>query len=132
MKNPITYLKTMNGEDKLNSRLDMLAQDGSPGHIHMINYITKYRNEIFQYAIIKSDAKPSSIEEFTIMHLHSYLGMRGYIKGIGAMSAKEKGDKMGIAWEKKYAEFKSYDGMPEKGNRYILGNRLSSAMDLLV
>jgi hypothetical protein len=58
--------------------------------------------------------------------------MRGYIKGIGAMSAKEKGDKMGIAWEKKYAEFKSYDGMPEKGNRYILGNRLSSAMDLLV
>ena len=66
------------------------------------------------------------------MHLHSYLGMRGYIKGIGAMSAKEKGDKMGIAWEKKYAEFKSYDGMPEKRNRYILGNRLSSAMDLLV
>jgi hypothetical protein len=39
---------------------------------------------------------------------------------------------MGIAWEKKYAEFKSYDGMPEKRNRYILGNRLSSAMDLLV
>ena len=45
---------------------------------------------------------------------------------------QKKGDKMGIAWEKKYAEFKSYDGMPEKGNRYILGNRLSSAMDLLV
>jgi len=74
----------------MNTRLDMLAQDGSPGHIHMINYITKYRNEIFQYAIIKSDAKPSSIEEFTIMHLHSYLGMRGYIKGIGAMSAEER------------------------------------------
>jgi hypothetical protein len=29
---------------------------------------------------------------------------------------QKKGDKMGIAWEKKYAEFKSYDGMPEKGN----------------
>jgi hypothetical protein len=28
---------------------------------------------------------------------------------------QKKGDKMGIAWEKKYAEFKSYDGMPEKG-----------------
>jgi len=56
----------------------------------MINYFTKYRNEIFQYAIIKSDAKPSSIEELTISHLHSYLGMRGYIKGIGAMSAEER------------------------------------------
>ena len=58
--------------------------------IYMINYFTKYRNEIFQYAIIKSDAKPSSIKELTISHLHSYLGMRGYIKGIGAMSAKER------------------------------------------
>jgi hypothetical protein len=90
MKNLITYLKTMNVEDKMNTRLDMLARDGSPGHIHMINYFTKYRNEIFQYAIIKSDAKPSSIEELTILHLHSYLGMRGYIKGIKAMSAEER------------------------------------------
>ena len=56
----------------------------------MINYCIKYRNEIFQYAIIKSDAKPSSIEELTILHLHSYLGMRGYIKGIRAMSAEER------------------------------------------
>ena len=90
MKNLITYLKTMNVEDKMNTRLDMLARDGSPGHVHMINYFTKYRNEIFQYAIIKSDAKPSSIEELTISHLHSYLGMRGYIKGLGAMSAEER------------------------------------------
>ena len=56
----------------------------------MIKYFTKYRNEIFQYAIIKSDAKPSSIKELTISHLHSYLGMRGYIEGIGAMSAEER------------------------------------------
>jgi hypothetical protein len=67
MKNLITYLKTMNVEDKMNMRLDMLAQDGSPGHIHMIKYITKYRNEIFQYAIIKSDAKQSSIKELSSM-----------------------------------------------------------------
>ena len=46
---------------------------------------------------------------------------KGYENGIGAMSAearmaaRKKGDKMGIAWEKKYAKFKSYDGMPEKG-----------------
>ena len=31
------------------------------------------------------------------------------------MVARKKGDKMGIAWEKKYAEFESYDGMPERG-----------------
>ncbi len=54
------------------------------------DYLTKYINEIFHYAIIKSDVKPSSIEELTISHLHSYLGMRGYIKGIGAMLAEEK------------------------------------------
>jgi hypothetical protein len=130
MKNLITYLKTMNVEDKMNTRLDMLTRDGSPGHIHMINYFTKYRNEIFQYAIIKSDAKPSSIEELTFLHLHSYLGMRGYIKGLGSMSAEERmvasekgaqmgyenGDKMrmGNAWEEKYAKFESYDGMLER------------------
>ena len=90
MKNQITYLKTMNVEDKMNTRLVMLARDGTPGHVHMINYFTKYRNEIFQYAIIISDAKPSSIEELTFSLLHSYLCMRGYIKGIGAMLAVER------------------------------------------
>jgi len=81
---------TMNVEDKVNTRLDTLTQDGSPGHIHMINYFTKYRDEIFQYAIFQSDVKPSSIKELTISHLHSFLGMRRYVKGIGAMSAEER------------------------------------------
>jgi hypothetical protein len=46
---------------------------------------------------------------------------KGYENGLGAMSAearmvaRKKSDNMGIAWEKKYAEFKSYDEMPEKG-----------------
>jgi hypothetical protein len=53
MKNLTTYLMNMNVEDKMNTRLDMLPRDGSPGHIHMINYFIKYRKEIFQYAIIK-------------------------------------------------------------------------------
>jgi hypothetical protein len=88
MKNLINYM--MNIEYKAETRLDMLTRDGSPGHVHMINYFMKYRTEIFQYAIIKSDAKPSCIKELTISHLHSYLGMRGYIKGLGAMSAKER------------------------------------------
>ena len=37
MKNLITYLKNMNVEYKVNTMLDMPAQDGSPGHIHMFN-----------------------------------------------------------------------------------------------
>jgi len=139
MKNLITYLMTMNVEDKVNTRLDMLTRDGSPGHIHMINYFTKYRDEIFQYAIFQSDVNPSSIEELTILHLHSYLGMRGYIKGIGAMpaearmAASEKGYEnglgamlaeertvarrsgIGIKWENKYDVFKRHVVMPEEG-----------------
>jgi hypothetical protein len=98
----------------------MLAGDE---HQHMINYSSKYIGEIFHYVINseKIIPKPNQTNELTVSHLHSYLGMRGYIKGIGAMSAEErmaarkKGDKMGIAWEKKYAEFVSYDGMPEIG-----------------
>jgi len=45
---------------------------------------------------------------------------KGYENGIGDMSAearmaaRKKGDNMGIKWEK-YAEFESYDGMPEIG-----------------
>ncbi len=44
-----------------------------------------------------------------------------YKNGIGAisaearMAARKKGDRMGIVWEKKYSEFESYDGMPERG-----------------
>jgi hypothetical protein len=89
MKNLINYIKSMSVEYKVNTRLDMLAQDGSPRHIHLINYFTKYRDEIFQYAIFKSDAKPNSKKELTILHLHSYLSMIGYIKGIRALSAEE-------------------------------------------
>ena len=60
-----------------------------PG-IYTINYFTKYRDEIFQYAIFQLDARPISIEELTILHLRSYLNMRGYIKGIGAMPAEAR------------------------------------------
>ena len=123
MKNLITYLKTMNVEDKMNTRLDMLARDGSPGHVHMINYFTKYRNEIFQYANIKADAKPSCIEELTILHLHSFLGMRGYIKGLGAMLAEErmaaskKGYKNGIG----AMSAKERMAAGQKGYKYGIG-----------
>ena len=49
--------------------------------------------------------------------------MVAYENGIGAiwaeamMAARKKGDKMGIAWEKKYAEFKICVEMPKKGTK---------------
>ena len=46
MKNLINYITRMDMEYKENTRLKMLTRDGSPGRVHMINYFTKYRNEI--------------------------------------------------------------------------------------
>jgi len=40
---------------------------------------------------------------------------KGYENGIRAMSAEEIKMRMGITWEEKYAEFESYEGMPEIG-----------------
>ena len=60
---------------------------------------------------------------------------KGYENRIGTLSAearmavRKKGDKMSIKWEKKYAEFESYDRMPEIGTPLYnwqenqLGNR---------
>jgi hypothetical protein len=59
---------------------------------------------------------------------------KGYENGIGAMSAearmaaRKKGssnDKIGNVWENKYAEFKSYDGMPERGTPLHNWHRIS-------
>ncbi len=51
-------------------------------------------------------------------------GAKGYKNGLGAMSAEARmvvGEKSmleaGIAWERMYAEFESYDGMPKIGTR---------------
>jgi hypothetical protein len=113
-------------------------------------------------------AKPNQPNELTVSHLHSYIGWRGYIKGLGSMSAeermaasakgyenglgamsaeermaaREKGFENGIGamsaeasmikWDRKYAEFESYDGLPERGTTLDnwqetqLGNRPSS------
>ena len=66
---------------------------------------------------------------------------KGYENGLRAMSAEERmaasekgssNDKIGIACEKKYAEFKRCVERPERGNPYILGKRISWAMDVLV
>ncbi len=40
--------------------------------------------------------------------------------------------KIGNAWEKKYAKFESYNGMPERVPHFIIGNGISRAMDLVM
>jgi hypothetical protein len=86
MKNLINYITRMDIEYKLNTRLDMLTQDGSPGHIHVINYFTKYRDEIFQHAIFQSDEKTKQyrrIDNFALAfipwHERVHQGDWGYL-----------------------------------------------------
>ena len=56
-----------------------LPQDGTPLHISMIEYFTRFRD----------DAKLTCFEELPVFHLLSFMGKKGYKNGIGAMSAEE-------------------------------------------
>jgi hypothetical protein len=58
----------------------------------MINYSSKYIDDIFHYVLNseKIIEKPNQPNELTVSHLHSYIGWRGYLKGIGSMSAEER------------------------------------------
>ena len=135
MSNLIDYIRSVYRNLGRDTRLMTLPQDGTPLHISMIEYFTRFRDDILQHA------KLTCFEELTVFHLLSYMGKKGYKNGIGMMSAearmavsekgykngtgaqsaearmavRKKGDKIGIAWERKYAEFKLYEGMPEKG-----------------
>jgi hypothetical protein len=138
MSRLVSFLASLSIDYKVKTRLNMLSGDE---HQHMINYSSKYIDDFFCYVLNseKIITKPNQPNELTVSHLHSYIGWRGYLKGLGSMSAEErmaasekgykngigamsaeekmvarkKGDKMGIKWERKYAEFESYDGMPE-------------------
>jgi hypothetical protein len=135
MSNLIDYIRSVYRNLGRDTRLMTLPQDGTPLHISMIEYFTRFRDDILQHA------KLTCFEELTVFHLLSYMGKKGYKNGIGMMSAearmavsemgykngtgaqsaearmavRKKGDKIGIAWERKYAEFESYDGMLEMG-----------------
>jgi hypothetical protein len=67
-----------------NKRLMTLPQEGIPVHISMIEYFTRFIDNILQHA------KPTCFEELTVFHLLSYMGKKGYENWIGAMSAKER------------------------------------------
>jgi hypothetical protein len=152
MSNLIDYIRSVYQDLGKDTRLMMLPQDGILLHISMIEYFTRFRDDILQHA------KQTCFNELTVFHLLSYMGKnghdngigmmlaearmaaseKGYENGIGAMSAearmavRKKGDKMGITWERNYAEFVSYDGMPERGTPLYnwqenqLGNRPAS------
>jgi hypothetical protein len=129
MSNVIDYIRSVYRNLGRDTRLMTLPQDGTPLHISMIEYFTRFRDDILQRA------KLTCFEELTVFHLLSYMGKKGYENGlgsmsaeermvaskkgyengIGAMSAEEKKMRMGIVWEKKYAEFKRCIGMPERG-----------------
>jgi hypothetical protein len=66
------------------TKLMTLPQDGTPLHISMIEYFTRFRDDILQHA------KPTCFEELTVFHLLSYMGKKGYENGIGVISAKER------------------------------------------
>ena len=59
-------------------------QDGTPLHISMIEYFTRFRDDILQHA------KQTCLNELTVFHLLSYMAKKGYDNGIGVMSAEER------------------------------------------
>ena len=58
----------------------------------MINYSSKVIDEIFHYVINseKIIPKPNQPNELTVSHLHSFIGWRGYLSGLGLMSAEAR------------------------------------------
>jgi hypothetical protein len=89
MSRLVSFLTSLSIDYKVKTRLNMLSGDE---HQHMINYSTKYIDEIFRYVINseKIIAKPNQPNKLTVSHLHYYIGWRGYLKGLGSMSAEER------------------------------------------
>ncbi len=61
-----------------------LPQNGTPLHISMIEYFTRFRHDILQHA------KPTCFEDLTVFHLLSFMGKKGHKNGLRAMSAEEE------------------------------------------
>jgi hypothetical protein len=116
MSNLIDYIRGVYRDLGKDTRLMTLPQDGTPLHISMIEYFTRFRDDILQRA------KLTCFDELTVFHLLSYMGKKGYENGLGAMLVEERmavsAKSMlaaGIVWEKKYAEFKRCVEMPKRG-----------------
>ena len=81
MSNLIDYIRSVYRNLGRDTRLMTLPQDGT---ISMIEYFTRFRDDILQRARL------TCFEELTVFHLLSYMGKKGYENGIGAMSAEER------------------------------------------
>jgi len=81
MSNLIDYIRSMYRDLGKDTRLMTLPQDSTPLHISMIEYFTRFRDDILQHA------KQTCFDELTVFHLLSYMGKKGYDNGIGMMSA---------------------------------------------
>ena len=70
MSRLVSFLTSLSIDYKVKTRLNMLSGDE---HQHMINYFSKYIDEIFRYVINseKIIAKPNQPNELTVSHLHS-------------------------------------------------------------
>ena len=84
MSNLIDYIRSVYRNLGKDTRLITLPQNGTPLHISMIEYFTKFRDDILQRA------KLTCFDEVTVFHLLSYMGKKGYENEIGAMSAEER------------------------------------------
>ena len=84
MSNLIDYIRSVYRDLGKDTRLMMLPQDGTPLHISMIEYFTRFRDDILQHA------KQTCFDELTVFHLLSYMGKKGYDNGIGMVSAEER------------------------------------------
>jgi hypothetical protein len=84
MSNLIDYIRSVYRNLGKDTELLMLPQEGIPVHTSMIEYFTRFRDDILQHA------KPTCFEERTVFHLLSFMGKKGYENGIGLMSAEER------------------------------------------
>jgi len=83
MSNLIDYIRSVYRDLGKDTRLMTLRQDGTPLHISMIKYFTKFRDDILQRA------KLTCFNELIVFHLLC-MGKKGYDNGIGMMLAEER------------------------------------------
>jgi hypothetical protein len=84
MSNLIDYIMSVYRNLGKDTRLMTLPQDGTPLHTSMIEYFTRFRDDILQ------QAKQTCFDELTVFHLLSYMGKKGYENGIEMMLAEER------------------------------------------
>ena len=117
MINPIDYIRSVYRNLGKDTKLKKLPQDGISVHTSMIEYFTRFRDDILQHA------KPTCFEELTVFHLLSFMGKKGYEDGLGVMSFEERT----ASYENGLGAMSAEERMTEskKGYVNILGGMLA-------